>query len=69
MLPTLGLGVAIKIWDGAGRASEVAMAALLDRLGVLPAMRRDEILQPPIRNVVGLLVMVEMRPARGWLTG
>jgi L-asparaginase II len=66
MLPTLGLGVAIKIWDGAGRASEVAMAALLDRLGVLPAGQRDEILRPPLKNVVGLLVG-EMRPAKSWL--
>jgi len=66
MLPTLGLGVAIKIWDGAGRASEVAMAALLDRLGVLPARQYEEILQPPIKNVVGLLVG-DIRPAKSWL--
>ena len=66
MLPGLGLGVALKMWDGAGRASEVAMAALLNHLGVLPAERRDEILHPPVRNVVGLLVG-EMRPAKSWL--
>jgi len=66
MLPTLGLGVALKVWDGAGRAAEVAMAALLDHLGVLPAGQRDEVLHPPIRNVVGLLVG-EMRPAKSWL--
>lgn len=66
MLPTLGLGVALKVWDGAGRAAEVAMAALLDHLGVLPAAQRDEVLHPPIRNVVGLLVG-EMRPAKSWL--
>ena len=66
MLPTLGLGVAIKMWDGAGRSAEVAMAALLDHLGVLPASQRDEIVHPPIRNVVGLLVG-EMRPAKSWL--
>lgn len=66
MLPTLGLGVAVKMWDGATRASEVAMAALLDHLGVLPADRRDEILHPPVKNVVGLLVG-EMRPAKTWL--
>ena len=66
MLPGLGLGVALKMWDGAGRASEVAMAALLDHLGVLPADQRDEILHPPVRNVVGLLVG-EMRPAKSWL--
>ncbi len=66
MLPTLGLGVAIKMWDGAGRAAEVAMATLLNHLGVLPDDRKDEVLHPPIRNVVGLLVG-EMRPAKSWL--
>jgi hypothetical protein len=35
--------------------SEVAAAALLNHLGVLPAEQRDEILHPPVRNVVGLL--------------
>ncbi|MBX9946575.1 MAG: asparaginase [Reyranella sp.] len=66
MLPTLGLGVAVKMWDGAGRAAEIAMAALLDHLGVLPAAQRAEVLHPPVRNVVGLLVG-EMRPAKSWL--
>jgi L-asparaginase II len=66
MLPGLGLGVALKMWDGAGRASEIAMAALLNHLGVLPPDQRDEILHPPVRNVVGLLVG-EMRPAKSWL--
>ncbi|WP_428682083.1 asparaginase [Reyranella sp.] len=66
MLPTLGLGVALKVWDGAGRAAEVAMAALLDHLGVLPAGQREEVLHPQIKNVVGLLVG-EMRPAKSWL--
>jgi len=54
------------VWDGAGRAAEVAMAALLDHLGVLPAAQCEEVLHPPIRNVVGLLVG-EMRPAKSWL--
>jgi L-asparaginase II len=66
MLPTLGLGVALKMWDGAGRASEVAMTALLDHLGVLPPAEKDELEHPAIRNVVGLLVG-EMRPAKSWL--
>ena len=35
ILPELRLGVALKIADGAGRAAEVAIAALLARLGVL----------------------------------
>ena len=66
MLPTLGFGVAIKMWDGAGRAAEVAMATLLGHLGVLPAGQREEIIHPPVKNVVGLLVG-EMRPAKSWL--
>jgi L-asparaginase II len=66
MLPTLGLGIALKMWDGAGRAAEVAMATLLGHLGVLPGERREELLHPPVKNVVGLLVG-EMRPARSWL--
>jgi L-asparaginase II len=66
MLPTLGLGIAIKMWDGAARASEVAMATLLAHLGVLPGSRREELLHPPVKNVVGLLVG-EMRPAKSWL--
>lgn len=66
MLPTLGLGIAIKMWDGAGRAAEVAMAALLDHLGVLPAAEKQALENPAIKNVVGLLVG-EMRPAKSWL--
>jgi len=66
MLPGLGLGIALKMWDGAGRASEIAMATLLGHLGVLPADLSDEIIHPPVRNVVGLLVG-EMRPAKNWL--
>ena len=66
MLPTLGLGVAIKMWDGAARAAEVAMASLLSHLGVLPQAQYEDLLHPPIKNVVGLLVG-EMRPAKSWL--
>jgi L-asparaginase II len=66
MLPTLKLGIALKMWDGAGRAAEIAMATLLGHLGLLPADGREELLHPPVKNVVGLLVG-EMRPARSWL--
>ena len=66
MLPTLGLGLALKMWDGAARASEVATATILDHLGVLPSSEKDAIVHPPIKNVVGLLVG-EMRPAKSWL--
>jgi L-asparaginase II len=66
MLPELGLGVALKMWDGAGRASEVAAASILAHLGVLPAPEKEALSHPKIRNVVGLLVG-EMRPAKSWL--
>jgi L-asparaginase II len=53
-----GLGVALKVEDGATRASECAVAALLCRLGALdpadPAVRRR--LEPPLLNRRGLPV-------------
>lgn len=66
ILPTLKLGVALKMWDGAARAAEVATAALLAHLGVLPTPQEHELVHPPVKNVVGLLVG-EMRPAKSWL--
>ncbi|MEM7733233.1 MAG: asparaginase [Pseudomonadota bacterium] len=52
ILPARGLGIALKISDGATRASESAIAALLVRLGVVepanPAVHR--FLNPPILN-------------------
>lgn len=52
ILPGRGLGLALKIADGATRASECAVAALLVRLGVLEAGHPDvaRFLNPPIRN-------------------
>ncbi|MEN9061323.1 asparaginase [Ponticoccus litoralis] len=52
ILPQRGLGLALKIADGATRASECAVAALLVRLGVLEAGHPDvaRFLNPPIRN-------------------
>jgi L-asparaginase II len=58
-LPTLGLGLALKIEDGAGRAAEVALAAILTRLGVLDAAARAALAgraEPPVRNVAGRIV-------------
>jgi L-asparaginase II len=46
-LPDLGLGVAIKCEDGAGRASEVAMAAVIARL-----LRQDEAAQSALARFV-----------------
>jgi L-asparaginase II len=57
ILPAQGLGVALKIEDGATRASECAIAALLVRLGAIaaddPAARRR--LTPPILSRRGAL--------------
>jgi len=52
ILPDQGLGVALKIEDGATRASEAAMAAILVRLGVLSAEHPLAIkrLNPPVLN-------------------
>jgi L-asparaginase II len=66
MLPMLGVGVALKIWDGTGRAAEVAMASILRHLGVLDAGRYSDAVNPPILNVVGARVG-DIRPAASWL--
>lgn len=55
-LPELGLGVALKVDDGAGRAAEVAMGAVLVHLGVIDeALRRRvaDSLTPPVLNRAG----------------
>jgi L-asparaginase II len=56
ILPAQGLGVALKIEDGATRASECAIAAILVRLGVIaaedPAAARR--LTPPILSRRGI---------------
>jgi L-asparaginase II len=66
VLPTHGLGIAIKIDDGAGRAAEVALAALLGRLLDGPATRLGQLLATrashPLRNWQGSVVG-EIRPA------
>ena len=57
IVPGAGLGVAVKIADGATRAAECAIAALLVRLGLLaaedPAVRRY--LDAPILNRRGIV--------------
>jgi L-asparaginase II len=55
-LPTFGLGVALKVEDGAGRAAEVAMGRVLQELELLTADEEKALadtLTPPIRNRVG----------------
>lgn len=49
-LPELGLGIALKIDDGASRGSEVVMAHLLQKLGVVEADEFGRELEPSILN-------------------
>ena len=67
-IPHAGLGIAIKIDDGAGRASETAIAAILDALGLLDASEpARKVLHAPILNTRGATVG-ERRPSAA-LTG
>jgi L-asparaginase II len=54
-----GLGLMIKIEDGASRGAELALATMLARLGVLSDEEQDELarfLAPPLANHAGRLV-------------
>jgi L-asparaginase II len=64
ILPRRGLGVALKVADGATRASEAAIAALLVRLGVLATEdpRVESRLRPPLLSRRGL-VAGALRPS------
>ena len=57
-LPELGLGLAVKADDGATRAAEVMIAALLGRFLEMPA----DLARPELKNWRGLVVG-ELRPA------
>ena len=56
ILPEQGLGIALKIADGATRASECAIAALLVKLGALdandPMVKKR--LNPDVPNFAGI---------------
>ncbi|MBO9464320.1 asparaginase [Tropicibacter sp. R15_0] len=69
ILPKRGIGISLKIADGATRASNCAIAAILVRLGVLDAANPEvkRFLNPPVKNWDGL-VTGEIRPVAG-LTG
>ena len=60
-LPELGIGLALKVDDGAGRAAEAIMARLLARLGVIEA--DHELLLRPLRNRAGAQVGELRAPA------
>jgi L-asparaginase II len=64
-LPLLGLGLALKIEDGAGRAAEVALVSILLRLTGLDEAAQAFLRahrETPIRNVAGTVVGA-LRPA------
>jgi L-asparaginase II len=67
VIPDRGLAVAVKAEDGAGRAADVALLAVLDRLvgGITnhPDLRAHA--EPAIENVVGRTVGM-IRAAEGW---
>ena len=61
-----GLGLALKVRDGATRAADAAIAAMLDRLGVLDDRDREalaDMLDKPLRNWAGRVVGA-VRPAQ-----
>ena len=67
-LPGQGLGLALKVEDGAGRAAEVALLALLRALGALApaaAAALAERARPQLRNHAGLVVG-RIEPAPDW---
>jgi L-asparaginase II len=58
-LPRLGLGVALKIEDGAGRAGDAALVAILARLGVLDAAEMEALAdarKATVRSIAGSAV-------------
>lgn len=64
-LPARGLGIALKVEDGATRASSVALVALLEAAGLDAAGRVPRLARPKLRNRAGHKVG-EIVPAPGW---
>ena len=62
IVPGHGLGIALKIDDGGGRAAETAIAFLLDRMGLVDRAEVADIVHPPILNTREARVG-ERRPA------
>lgn len=67
VLPEQRLAVALKVEDGAGRAAQVALLALLDHLvgGIADEPRLRSFAVAPVLNVAGRPVG-EVRPAPSW---
>ena len=71
-LPGQGLGIALKIHDGAPRASNVALGAILRHLGALGDTDWDalgEYVQPTLRNRAGTVVGEIRCGDAGWDAG
>jgi L-asparaginase II len=67
-LPERGLGLALKVADGAGRAAVVALMALLARLGALDRSASEalgDLAAPVLRNHAGREVG-RIEPSPGW---
>jgi L-asparaginase II len=67
-LPELGLGLALKVEDGGGRAAPVALLGLLEAVGALSPGQRvalDHVARPMLRNHTGRVVG-RIEPAAGW---
>lgn len=66
--PERGLGLALKVEDGATRASSVALMALLDSLGAVKGSARGrlkDVARPILRNHVGTVVG-HIEPCSAW---
>ena len=67
-VPSAGLGIALKAEDGATRAAEVALLALLDQLGLIPEQAREPL--SPLRAAAPARLQRRGgrrdRPAAGW---
>jgi L-asparaginase II len=66
-LPERGLGLALKVEDGASRAAPVALLALLGKLGAFDPATLADHARPKLRNHAGRVVG-RIEPAAGWLT-
>lgn len=65
VIPEMGLGIALKVEDGASRAASVAMAGILRKLGLIDDAAWDALraaTHPALKNRAGLDVG-EIRPA------
>ena len=68
IVPERQIGIAVKVEDGASRASGVALCALLDHLDILDDQARERLapfMDVSLTNLIGVPVG-RVRPAPGW---